>query len=246
VVIAARDEEDRIEGTLRHLMAQHGVESEFIIVDDRSTDRTGEVLKNLAAQDPRIKVVRIDVLPADWLGKCHACHVGASLATGDWILFTDADCWLKPDVIARAVKLAETEKADHVTMSPGSVMENTGAKAWYLLFLTSLLSWFAGVNRDRSKSHVGIGAFNLGRTSVYWRCGGYERLRLTVVDDIKLGLLIRRTGGRTRAFLGSEDVECHWGTTVGSMVKSYEAPRRWPIRLILSIGILLSKWVKTR
>ena len=80
---------------------QRGIEAEFIVVDDRSTDQTGEILRRLAKENPRLQVKRVDVLPDGWLGKCHACHVGASAATGDWILFTDADCWLKPDVIAR-------------------------------------------------------------------------------------------------------------------------------------------------
>ena len=222
VVIAARDEEARIEQTIRHLLAQREVEAEFIVVDDRSTDRTSEILQRLAKEDARVQVKRVDVLPEGWLGKCHACHIGASAATGDWILFTDADCWLKPDVIARALRVAERDGADHVTLSPGTVIESVGAKAWHLLFLTSLANWFSGVNQDRPKSFMGIGAFNLVRASAYKECGGYEALRLTVVDDMKLGLLLRRAGKRTRAFIGCDDVECHWGTTVWGMVKIME------------------------
>src|SRR5437867_4023131 len=126
VVIAARDEEARIEGTVRHLLAQRGVEAEFIVVDDRSTDRTGEILRRLAKEDARVVVKRVEVLPKGWLGKCHACHIGASAATGEWILFTDADCWMKPDVIERAVRLAERDGVDHVTLSPGTVIEGLG------------------------------------------------------------------------------------------------------------------------
>jgi glycosyltransferase involved in cell wall biosynthesis len=222
VVIAARDEEARIEQTIRHLLAQRAVELEIIIVDDRSTDRTSEILQRLAKEDPRIQVKRVDVLPDGWLGKCHACHVGASAATGDWTLFTDADCWLKPDVMARALRLANRDGADHVTLSPGTVIESFGARAWHLLFLTSLLNWFSGVNQDRPKSFMGTGAFNLVRTAAYRQCGGYEALRLTVLDDMKLGLLLRRAGKRTRAFLGVDDVECHWGATVWSMIKIME------------------------
>lgn len=222
VVIAARDEEARIEQTVRHLLAQRGVELEIIVVDDRSADRTGDILRRLAKDDARLQVKRVDVLPDGWLGKCHACHLGANAATGDWILFTDADCWLKADVIARALAVAERDEADHVTMAAGTVLSSPAPRAWYLLFLTSLGGWFANVNRDRPKSHVGIGAFNLVRASAYRQCGGYEALRLTVVDDIKLRLLLRRAGMRTRAYLGAEDVECHWGKTVGSMVKIME------------------------
>src|SRR6185436_6169331 len=179
---------------------------EFIVVDDRSTDGTGEILRRLAKEDARLKVKRVDTLPEGWLGKCHACHVGAGMATGDWILFTDADCWIKPDVIVRAIRLAERENAAHVSLSPGTVIEGLGARAWHLLFLTSLAGWFSGANRDRPKSYIGIGAFNLVRADAYRQCGGYEALRLTVVDDVKLGLLMRRAGGRTRAFLGVDDV----------------------------------------
>lgn len=238
VVIAARDEEARIEQTIGHLLAQRGVEAEFVVVDDRSTDRTGEILQRLALQDARVQVKRVDVLPAGWLGKCHACHLGASTVTGDWILFTDADCWLKPDVIARAVRLAEREGADHVTMSPGIDVDSLGTRAWHLLFLTSFLNWFSGVNRDRPKSYLGLGAFNLVRTAAYRQCGGYEALRLTVVDDVKLGLLLRRAGKRTRAFLGVDDVECHWGTTVGSMVKLME--KNYFAMLDFRLGLVLA------
>jgi glycosyltransferase involved in cell wall biosynthesis len=222
VVIAARDEEARIEQTIRHLLAQRGVEAEFIVVDDRSTDGTSEILQRLAKEDARLQVKRVDALPEGWLGKCHACHIGASAATGEWILFTDADCWLKSDVIARALRVVERDEADHVTISPGTVIESFGARAWHLLFLTSLVNWFSGVNRNRPKSYMGIGAFNLVRATAYRECGGYEALRLTVLDDMKLGLLLRRAGKRTRAFLGVDDVECHWGTTVGSMIKIME------------------------
>ena len=63
---------------------------------------------------------RVDTLAARWLGKCHACHLGASTASGDWFLFTDADCWLEKEVIARAIAVAEWENVDHVTLTPVS------------------------------------------------------------------------------------------------------------------------------
>ena len=222
VVIAARDEETRIEQTIHHLLAQRGVEAEFIVVDDRSTDCTSDILQRLSEEDARVRVKRVDVLPDGWLGKCHACHVGASAATGDWILFTDADCWLKPDVITRALRVAERDGADHITLVSGLAAGSVGLKASHLMFLISLANWFSGVNRDRPRSFMGIGAFNLVRAAAYRQCGGYEALRLTVVDDMKLGLLLRRAGKRTRGFIGGGDVECHWGTTAWSTVKIME------------------------
>ena len=222
VIVAARDEDARLEATVRHLLAQRHIALEVIVVDDRSTDATGDILQRLASEDTRVRATRVEQLPEGWLGKCHACHVGANLATGDWLLFTDADCWLKPDVIARALRVADRDTADHITMTPGVAAETLAAQAWHLAFLGSLSNWISGVNRDRRGAYLGIGAFNLMRTSAYLACGGYEALRLTIVDDIKLGLLLRRAGGRTRAFIGGADVECHWGTTVPSMIKIME------------------------
>ena len=86
----------------------------------------------------------------------------------------------------------------------------------------TLANWISGVNRDRQGAYMGLGAFNLMRTSAYRACGGYETLRLTVLDDVKLGLLLRRAGKRTRAFVGVADVECHWSPTVRGMVKLME------------------------
>ena len=241
VVIAARDEQARIENTVRHLLAQQGVAVEIIVVDDRSTDATGEILRRLAKEDGRIKPRRVETLPDGWLGKCHACHVGASEATGDWILFTDADCWMKPDVIARAVAVAEREAVEHVALTPGVAPETAGAAAWHLIFLMSLADWISGVNLDRPKRYLGIGAFNLVRAPAYRASGGYEALRLTVLDDVKFGLLLRRAGHRTRAFLGGSDVECHWGTTVRDMIqimeKNYFAALEYRTSAALILGL---------
>jgi glycosyltransferase involved in cell wall biosynthesis len=222
VVLAARDEAARIENTVRHLLAQRGVSVEVIIVDDRSTDGTGDILRRLANEDTRVKPHRIDLLPEGWLGKCHACHTGANFATGEWILFTDADCWMKSDVIARALAAAQRENVEHITLTPGVAPETPSAGAWHLAFLMSMANWISGVNRDQPKKYLGLGAFNLVRRAAYRASGGYEALRLTVLDDVKLGLLMRRAGYRTRAFIGGDDVECYWGATVPQMIKIME------------------------
>jgi len=222
IVVAARNEESRIEQTVRRLLAQTHVEVELIVVNDRSTDRTGEILDTFAKNDSRLKVIHVRTLPDGWLGKCHACHIGANAATGEWILFTDADCWLKPDLISRAIRLADSEVTDHVALTSGITARGPGPRACHLLFLVSIANWFSGVNRDRPKSHLGFGAFNLVRAAAYRECGGYEALRLTVLDDVKLGLLLRRAGKRTRAFIGADDVEAHWGSSISEVVKLME------------------------
>src|SRR6266550_1942004 len=132
VILAARNEAARIERTIRHILAQSGVEVEVIVVDDRSTDRTSEILKRLANEDARVRTRRVETLPDGWLGKCYACQTGASMATGEWILFTDADCWLKPDVIRRALRIAAGENIQHIALTPGAAPETLPARAWHL------------------------------------------------------------------------------------------------------------------
>jgi glycosyltransferase involved in cell wall biosynthesis len=242
VVLAANNEEVRIEKTVRLILAQAGVQVEVIVVDDRSTDRTSEIVAGLTKEDPRVRGIRVETLPQGWLGKCHACHTGASMATGEWILFTDADCWLKPDLIARALQVAAVDKVEHVALTPGVVPETVLGSAWHLAFLISLANWFSGVNRDKPRAHFGMGAFNLIEAGMYRRCGGYQALRLTVMDDVRLGLLVRRAGGRTRGFIGGDDVECHWGNTARAMIhvmeKNYFAAIDYHTGLAIGLGII--------
>jgi hypothetical protein len=219
IIVAARDEAAGVEASARTLLAQRDVTLEVIVVNDRSVDATSAIVRRLAAGDSRLRVIDVATLPDGWLGKCHACHVGAAIASGDWILFTDADCRLPPDVVARALDVAARAGVDHVALTPGPIDATLGAKAWHLVFVGSVGSWIAKTNRDVKGAHVGIGAFNLVRAAIYRAGGGHEALRLTVIDDIRLGLLVRRAGGRTRGFLGGDDAACAWATTVGEAVR---------------------------
>lgn len=222
VVIAARDEAATIAGTVAALLAQQRVALEVIVVSDRSTDGTADVVRRLGAADPRVRAIEVTTLPERWLGKCHACYTGAAAAGGAWILFTDADCRLAPDVLARALAAAAREHADHVSLTPAPIDPTLGAKAWYLVFGASVANWISAANRDLQDGHFGIGAFNLVRAATYRASGGYEALRLTIVDDVRLALLIRRAGGRSRVFLGGDDLLCDWATTVGDAIRLTE------------------------
>jgi glycosyltransferase involved in cell wall biosynthesis len=221
-ILPARDEAARIEGSIRRLLAQEGLDLELIVVNDRSQDGTQEILTRLAAEHPRLRVIHIDTLPDGWLGKCHACHVGATAASGDWLLFLDADSWMKPDVVQRALLAAEEAQAGHVTLAPGIAPERWSGQAWHLAFPLTVIDWMSRVNRDHPRAYVGMGAFNLVRADAYRACGGYEKLRLTVIDDMKLGLLLRRAGARTRAFFAGDDLQSHWGASAGEMIRLLE------------------------
>jgi len=248
IVIAARDEGTRIESTVRRLLAQTGVKVEVIVVNDRSRDETEEILQRLAAEDLRVHPLQVATLPEGWLGKCHACHLGAEAAKGNWILFTDGDSWLKPDLIQRALLVAAREKVEHITMTMGVEPETLAGRAWHIAFLMTLAGHFAGVNRDRPKAYLGMGAFNLVKSDAYRACGGYEALRMTIVDDLRLGFLLRRAGCRTRGFIGGNDLQCDWGVNATRMIAHMEknyfaaADFRLGAAMCLSIGNTL-QWL---
>jgi hypothetical protein len=224
VVIAARDEEARIEGAVRGILAQKGVDLELIVVDDRSRDGTPRVLESLKKAEPRLAVVRVDELPAGWLGKCHACHQGAHLATREWILFCDGDIHMTPYVIARAVAVCERDQAAHVALWPRVDSKPVVVRAVLLAWAQCLALYApaAQINRDRGKKGVGIGAFNLVRKSAYEQIGGHVPLRMEVVDDVKLGFLLRKAGFRQRVYGAMADVEAGWAQSVAEILRLSE------------------------
>lgn len=224
IVVAARDEAAEIETALRSLLALDYPHLEIVVVDDRSTDGTGAILDRVAARDPRVRVVHVDALPDGWLGKNHALHVGAQGAETDWLLFTDADVRFRPDALRKAVRLAEAEGADHLACSPGLISRSLSLDAM-VAFFSLLFALFVQaflVANPRSGAHVGIGAFNLVRTSVYRAIGGHTRIRLRPDDDLKLGKVIKQAGYRQRLAIGRGWVDVPWYHDLAEMARGLE------------------------
>lgn len=221
-IVPARDEAERIEGTVRGLLESRGVDLRVVVVDDRSTDRTGEIVARIADADPRVELVRVDALPAGWLGKPHACQRGAERARGEWILFTDGDIHMAPDVVARAVLAARAERAEHVVLTPGVERPTIAARAALATFALGLVGPLARANRDERYGWAGIGAFNLVEARAWRAIGGHARLAYEVVDDMKLGLLLRRGGFRTRGYLGGRELSAAWGRSAGEILRLLE------------------------
>jgi glycosyltransferase involved in cell wall biosynthesis len=241
VIVCARDEGARIEQTVVRLLAQRDVRLQLIIVDDRSSDATPEILTRLSVAEPRLTVVRIDSLPDAWLGKCHACWQGAQRAVHPWILFADGDVHMADDLVARAMAQVAHEQADHLTLWPGLNTEGMVARASVLVWgqLMSLYAPPAQINADRGNRAVGVGAFNLIRADAYRAIGGHEALRMEVVDDMKLGLLVRRGGFRQRVYLGSKDIEIEWAPSVLGLVRVVEK------NMFAAVGYSLPKSLAT-
>jgi len=222
VIVAARNEGARVERTVMQLLVQQGVELQLVVVDDRSEDETPAILRRLADEDSRLEVLRVDSLPDGWLGKPHACHVGTQQARGDWLLFTDADSWIGPDVLARAVRTAEHEGCEHLCLLPGESRTTLAARAALLDFGLGMLFFASRANRDRPGSFIGVGAFNLVRAQAYSEIGGHAGQPLEVLDDLVLGLRLRRARFRSRAFGAAHDIEVQWASTAPGLIRALE------------------------
>jgi glycosyltransferase involved in cell wall biosynthesis len=220
LVFAARNEGRTVGAAVPTMLALDYPDLELVAVDDRSEDDTGRVLDALAAREPRLRVDHVRALPPGWLGKNHALHHGAAQATGDWILFTDADIHFSPDALRRAVAFAEAEGLDHLAATP-RLHGHGGAlgvcvAAFSLVFAMFLRPW--RIADPRSAAHGGIGAFNLVRAATYRRLGGHEPIRLRPDDDIRLGKLMK-SGGRSAFALGAGALSVAWYASVGELVR---------------------------
>lgn len=221
IVLAARDEVRGVEGAVRSLLAQAYPALEVVAVDDRSADGTREVLDRLAAAEPRLRVVHVTELPPGWLGKTHALQRGAEAATGELLLFTDADVVMRDDAVSRAVGLLQARGADHVAAGPSlespTVPLALVVNFFIMAFVLFQRPWRA-VN-PRSADHIGIGAFNLVTRAAYARAGGHERVALRPDDDLKLGKAIKLAGGRQLFASGRGVMTVEWYATLGEMVR---------------------------
>jgi len=222
IVIAARDEAARIRTTVLRLLEQTGVDAEIVVVDDRSTDGTPAILAELAAEHARLKIVRVETLPEGWIGKPHACHVGAQHAGGTWLLFTDGDAWMRDDLVARTIDVAERDGADHVCLVPAEGAGTATGRATLLALYMGFVLVAAATNRDRFRGPVGVGAYNLIRAEAYRRVGGHVPLRYELIDDAKLGMLMLKAGFRMRVYHAGRDLEVVWGGSLRGIVRAVE------------------------
>ncbi len=220
IIVPACNEEEKIEEAMRSLLGQDYHDYEIIAIDDRSTDRTGEILDRLAAADAHLRVDHIAELPVGWLGKNHALHDGASRARGEWLLFTDADVVMEPTTLRRSLAYAVGNRRDHLTLSPEVIMPGTLLKMFAATFVI-VFSLFArpwkAVNPG-SKRFVGVGAFNLVRSEVYQAIGGHSRIAMRPDDDMKLGKIIKRAGYSQEALIGHAMVSVEWYSSLREVI----------------------------
>jgi glycosyltransferase involved in cell wall biosynthesis len=221
ILFAARDEEEKLPGALNKFLALDYPRYEVVAVDDRSGDGTAEILDSAARSDPRLKVVRVSTLPAGWLGKPHAMQQAYEHSSGEWLVFTDADVHFSPDLLRRAVALAQREGWDHLTLLSSVEMHSVGEKIaltfFGMGFIIGVRPW--RTNDPHSTGYAGVGAFQLIRRSTYQAIGMHRRLAMEVVDDMKLGKLVKEKSFRSGVGKAWNEVRVRWHAGVGNIVR---------------------------
>jgi glycosyltransferase involved in cell wall biosynthesis len=220
LLFAARDEQEKLPAALETLRRIDYFPLEIVAVNDRSRDSTAQILAEAAKDDPRLKVATVTALPDGWLGKPHALQVAFEASKGDWLLFTDADVRFRPDSLRRAVTLCKAHGFDHLTLMGDVDMHGFWEKAVLTFFGLGfhLATNPKAVSDPRSRAYLGIGAFQLVKRSAYEASGTHRRLAMEVLDDMKLGKIIKRAGFRSGAGIAGDYVAVRWHAGVRNIV----------------------------
>jgi cellulose synthase/poly-beta-1,6-N-acetylglucosamine synthase-like glycosyltransferase len=208
VIIPACNEGETLEASVQALMAAEYPDLEIVVVEDRSTDGTGALADRLALADPRVRVVHVTELPAGWLGKVNAMHHGAQAATGDWLLFCDADVHLAPGMLKKTVAWSEARGLDFVSALPTLERVHPIVDAAVAVVVRLIVggSRLWGVEDPKSKAVFGLGVFLLARRAALARTEGFSWLKLEVADDMGLALLMKRSGARCAALHAAGEI----------------------------------------
>ena len=224
IIVPARDEESAIGAALMALLALDYPHFEVLAVNDRSSDKTGAIMDAIQATAPQLKVLHIQQLSDGWLGKNHAMHCAAQQATGDYLLFTDGDVIFSPDTLKQAMQIIATQHWDHLSLVPrllpGNFVENSVVQLMGMLLLIRIQPY-----RVATANHLffaGVGAFNLIRRACYQTTGGFDKLRLEVIDDMALGREVKRCGFRSQLLAADPLLQVRWQESLAGLVRGVE------------------------
>ncbi len=257
LIIPACNEESTIGPALQSLLNHNYPNLEVIVVNDRSTDRTGSIIADLCANDevsyqanrPQIRVVNVTSLPEGWLGKVHAQYQGLQHATGHWILFSDADVHFGKDTLKKAVAHCETNQVEFLTLIPHILARGFWIQLCIAQFLSSgsLAIDLLKIRNKKRKEAIGCGAFNFVKSSVYKKSRGLEWLRMEVIDDGGFGFMMKNSGAVCDIVSGLNEVKIEWYPTVGSYIRGLEKNSfsifQYNIFILFIFTFLMSHWL---
>jgi hypothetical protein len=217
-IVPARNEEATIAAAVESLAAQPEIK-EIIVINDQSTDGTAAVLKRLSLRYSQLRTLETRQLPAGWVGKNYALSLGAAQATGDWLLFTDADGVHLPGSTVRALADAAETGAALVSYSPEQETPTWWEKALIPFVYTRLARKFsyAEVNHPDSQAAAANGQYLFIRREEYARLGGHAAVAVEVLEDVALARLAKNSGLRLHFASGTGILRVRMYRTFGAM-----------------------------
>jgi glycosyltransferase involved in cell wall biosynthesis len=221
VIFAARDEEEKMPRALESMLAQDYPHYEVVAVNDRSSDATGRIIAEAATRNSHLTPVHIEELPPGWLGKPHALQRGFEKSSGEWLLFTDGDVKFAPDLARRAMRVVKEKGWDHLslmgTMEMDGFWEKVAVMYFGLAFVLGVEPWNA--SNPKSKKFMGGGLFQLVRRAAYEASGEHKRLAMEVIDDMKLGKIVKEAGFRSGAGVAMEYISLRWHAGLRNVIR---------------------------
>ena len=198
VVVPARDERASIGACLESLLIQRGADLDVLVADDGSTDGTGALVEQFARRDPRVRRLEVPPLPPGWLGKNHAVDFAARRARGEWLLLTDADTVHEPDSLQWALRTAQDEGLDLLSLSPRQELGSWIEKAVVPRVYRELerLYRFEEINRPDREAAAANGQYILVRRRVWEAVGGHAAVRGEILEDVALARAVKDAGYR--------------------------------------------------
>jgi chlorobactene glucosyltransferase len=201
VVVAAKDEEACIERCVRSMLDQDYPNFEMIVCNDRSDDNTAAIVEQIAAEDPRLRLLNIESLPEGWCGKNNAMQTGIAQSKGEWICMSDADCCQTSNrTLSVAMQHARDNDIDLFSILPGLEMKGFWEKTIQPVCSGVMMIWFSPdkVNNPDKPNAYANGAFMLMRREVYEAIGTHEAVKTEVNEDMHMADRIKKSGMKLR------------------------------------------------
>ena len=248
VLIPARDEATNIETCLKSLQQQDYPNFEVLVLDDNSTDNTAAIVDQMSAADARIRLLRGAPLPEGWAGKPFACYQLAKEAKGSWLLFVDADTTHAPHMLRSVLALALKYRPSLLSGFPRqlatSLLQKVAIPVLYFVIMSWVPLWWLQRSEEPRPS-LAIGQFLLFPRDEYWRFGGHKAVKSRILEDVWLGVEVKRHGGRHMAVDLSPVVSCHMYQNLGAM---WEGFSKWiysvaALSPVALVGLLVAGYV---
>jgi len=224
VLIPARNEEGNIKRILNSIVKQDYLNLEILVLDDNSTDATGQIIQEFAQKDSRVRLIKGALLPKGWKGKCFACHQLSKLAKGEYFVFTDADTLHFPNSISGSLAALVKNKLDVTSIYPRQIAVTFSERMTIRFIHFAILSFMPLILVKHTKGpffSTAIGQFFLFKRQAYEKIGGFESVKDEILEDINISKQVKRYGFKIMVYDGSDSIFCRMYTNLSDVIKGF-------------------------